>query len=1042
MPKEVNIDSLNKGDLNVTTKVTDPFEQAIEEAINSEKPEAGVIYGNIENKEEQIDIAMARPSKEFLEQIKKNDNRAELETDDINEEAVTTTGITDDKAVSEDTITYTEITENIRAREMGAGGGKDDLVRINPDDGSFIFKNIGAEEQKMLESAFMLLDKNELPKAMGSINRFLRMSGDSSKYDIADVADALDAFKPKKTLTLDELEQAASQIGLDDLYTKIYRMRNSPEDANVGALNQAETVRAMIESSLLTLKTSQLRDIYLSPNSTKLDEDNYFRSVAQRNFIRNTVSEQIGDNMRVARYSQEDGMLGKAMQQQISKEDQEYLDNLLKQVNDGSMDARTFALMEASLMPYQQKIFHKTVREEVTRRAKKAVKKGTGAFRSFMHLTTELYINAKLSQPLTHLANIGGNIAWNTWRFAEYTALAGYNKAFGIDYDGAIQWNEVMSMYAAFFDGFKEGAVNFGGAIAKGGPVTDGMDKVDLGRPKMISRNKLGKYKDTPLGYAVEGFGYMTRVPTTLLTAEDEFFKGVVGRMELARIARQKYNEAIRAGKSKTDADIVFMQTMREPPPKIEEKVSELAREGTFTKELTFGGGKIQQFMNIPEVKMFVPFYKTLMNISLETVKRVPFANKLDPDTRRILAGDDPAAKALVRTKANMGAGLMVGMSYLAYGSAKDGDKVFITGAAPTNPDELASFRRKNYREYSIMVRQEDGSYLAYDYKRIDPFGQLIGMSADFTYAMSRPGVDMNSEIALETSMALVNALIGFVDDQPLTDGIGLIGDLLDFQGGAEGWAGKNLNKLTRTVTDFGLGTYANPMSALNNQLSQIDGKPIMDYGPTSEQVPEWYRTSSLYGAIEGFYTSLNKIKTQSIFFNDNAEPRLTLFATQMPPPEVGYFSFTRSYREQDSLLDDAMNKYSYYLPMPEEKIKGYRMARDEYNQFLVNMNSQELTSRYGPGTANMVEELTRLVQRQEWIELAEGRSASSSKPALEQREQAYEMLKSVYSRYYTKQRDLSFDDESMNSMGKKLREIQQQDLEAKYGQDDFQIEE
>ena len=59
-----------------------------------------------------------------------------------------------------------------------------------------------------------------------------------------------------------------------------------------------------------------------------------------------------------------------------------------------------------------------------------------------------------------------------------------------------------------------------------------------------------------------------------------------------------------------------------------------------FQKDLTDGVlKKMQSTLNIPEVKLFVPFYKTITNIFLESSKRNPVLAGLMPTVRNDLKG-------------------------------------------------------------------------------------------------------------------------------------------------------------------------------------------------------------------------------------------------------------------------------------------------------------------------------------------------------------------------------------------------------------------
>ena len=77
--------------------------------------------------------------------------------------------------------------------------------------------------------------------------------------------------------------------------------------------------------------------------------------------------------------------------------------------------------------------------------------------------------------------------------------------------------------------------------------------------------------------------------------------------------------------------------------------------EGTFQADLPPGVLKnLQSFMNIPEVKLFVPFYKTVTNIFLESSKRNPTTAFLMPSVRRDLKGSKWSSKETISSSKNI----------------------------------------------------------------------------------------------------------------------------------------------------------------------------------------------------------------------------------------------------------------------------------------------------------------------------------------------------------------------------------------------------
>ena len=121
--------------------------------------------------------------------------------------------------------------------------------------------------------------------------------------------------------------------------------------------------------------------------------------------------------------------------------------------------------------------------------------------------------------------------------------------------------------------------------------------------------------------------GTVNRIPGRALVAEDEFMKGIMYRMELERIAQVNYNKHLQLKPDDVEGaeKIFFRNRVNNPDNATVAMAKESMLEATFQKDLPDGVlKKMQSTLNIPEVKLFVPFYKTITNIFLESSKRNP----------------------------------------------------------------------------------------------------------------------------------------------------------------------------------------------------------------------------------------------------------------------------------------------------------------------------------------------------------------------------------------------------------------------------------
>ena len=106
--------------------------------------------------------------------------------------------------------------------------------------------------------------------------------------------------------------------------------------------------------------------------------------------------------------------------------------------------------------------------------------------------------------------------------------------------------------------------------------------------------------------------------------------------------------------------------------------------ERTFQKELPDGIFKnFQKVANMPVMKLFLPFYKTIVNIFFETTKRTPGMNMLMPSVRKDLFGNNgEAARQMAYARTVTGFGFMAVTAPFVYtpGDFADGKQFIITG--------------------------------------------------------------------------------------------------------------------------------------------------------------------------------------------------------------------------------------------------------------------------------------------------------------------------------------------------------------------------
>lgn len=314
---------------------------------------------------------------------------------------------------------------------------------------------------------------------------------------------------------------------------------------------------------------------------------------------------------------------------------------------------------------------------------------------------SELYINFLLSNPATHVVNMTSNTLTALAQIPEHAVAATIGKArqaVARDPLDRIIASEVGARAYGLLQGAKEGAILFGRALKTGEPSD------------FVSKVEGQEYKAIP-GVA----GEVLRVPTRLLTAEDELFKGIARRMALNGIA---VRTAHREGLKGVAAKARIAELAVDPTDIMLHRADDYGRYLTFQTALEgLPSDLSRRSNNNLLIKFFLPFVRTPTNLLKFAAERSPAAPILKDWRKEFGAGgasrDLAIAKALVGT----------GFGYAMYEGARAG---LITGSAPPDAKKSRLLYADGWKPYSIKI---EDTY--YSYKRLDPFSTTIGVAAD-----------------------------------------------------------------------------------------------------------------------------------------------------------------------------------------------------------------------------------------------------------------------------------------------------------------------
>ncbi|MGE0775660.1 MAG: hypothetical protein AB7L36_11560, partial [Sphingomonadaceae bacterium] len=344
---------------------------------------------------------------------------------------------------------------------------------------------------------------------------------------------------------------------------------------------------------------------------------------------------------------------------------------------------------------------------------------------AFKDKLIELWYNSLLSGPQTHAVNILSNSMTAALQLPEHAAasmVGAARRAFSTGEIDRVMGSELGARMTGLLQGTREGLRAFA-RTARTGQVLDPMTKVEAAEREAISGLK----------------GKVIRIPTRMLSAEDELFKAIGRRMELNGLA---VREASKEGLKGEAFRKRVAELSANPTDEMLERSFDYARYVTFQRPL----GKIgQSMMNItaewPLLKLFLPFIRTPSNIFKYVIERSPAAPVVKDWRTDFAAGG--ARRDLALAKMALGTGLGMLITDLAA-------QGHVTGSGPADEGAKQLLRADGWAPYSIRIGDK-----YYSYQRLDPIASTLGVAADLAATS-----EYMTEKQREKSAALVTTAI------------------------------------------------------------------------------------------------------------------------------------------------------------------------------------------------------------------------------------------------------------------------------------------
>ena len=553
------------------------------------------------------------------------------------------------------------------------------------------------------------------------------------------------------------------------------------------------------------------------------------------------------------------------------------------------------------------------------------------------------FINGLLSSPVSHAKNIVSNTTFGLYQIPERLMAAFYSnvlppgvRSFKALVPGSdaekIGYDEALTMIQSLRNGMVEGFDLATTAFKKNQP-SDLMSKIEAQRGTAlppISSAGFGIEQDKWLGKAIDYYGTAVTLPGRMLMAEDEFFKGVLYRMELntliTRRSKAVYRDSLDSGMPEADAlakaEAETISLFQNPPRDLDEAAVLFAQKGTFTAELPPALKNLQQTFNHPALKIVVPFFKTPANIGLQVIERTPFAPLSSQWREEIAKGGVYRDMALAK--------VTLGSAVLATFGALAGEGS-ITGRGPARKADRDALIRDGWQPYSIKVGDK-----YYSYNGMEPISALLAVAADYAeYAKHEQDASKIEEVFLGGTYGLYE----YLKEQPYLQGVAEVAKLLGTSQGGEVDGKKIVDGLVKQFGGFVIG--GSPAGVYSSLLAGIER--LSD--PTNRDTRA---SPELPMGVRGFFEAFNKYKSRLPYFNADLPEALNLWGDATKSGTGAAYELvlpTKVTPQQFSEVDDALVRMGSPIGMPDRKIDGVEIDAMQYNR-LLTIYGKELPSK------------------------------------------------------------------------------------------------
>jgi len=490
----------------------------------------------------------------------------------------------------------------------------------------------------------------------------------------------------------------------------------------------------------------------------------------------------------------------------------------------------------------------KTYLKADTAKARATLSEKVGFITRTQDALAEIFINAILSNPMTHVRNTAGN--WITQGILmQERKIAGRFFSDMSQTGGVSEFEDIAKAYGRS-QAASEMWAAIGRELAQGKMPTIknqmSGSKIEV-RPGKATAEHLGM-KEGKFATGVDVLGNILtlgRIPTKMLSVSDNYFKNLEYRSEIYALAYRETIELVQSGAvSKANAAEYLANRVVNPPEAHVKRAMEITLESTFQTKLGTRGDVLDLGKGLQRLKSgsgwftfisnyYLPFIQTPANVVGMTMERTPGLNFLLTSYRNDISGANGlAAQQLAKSKMATG-----GLFYLTVMGMTFG-KPFGVSATGTSPEIGIDYKNKfNKSNMKKLLGTQSGTInipygdetLQINLTGNDPIAMAFRQAADLA-SIAQYGFENNDQAQdyLNMVLALTLSVGENIGSSTFMAGIGKA--VNDYQNYKQQGFTKGLEKQTKSMVSAFVPTGVRQTMKLFNEDNNKIAITIQEY--------------------------------------------------------------------------------------------------------------------------------------------------------------------------------------------------------------------